>query len=702
MARWRSVSRALARTVAVWLAATATLAVLAAVLPGFRLGTGPGPGPVGPLTAAGTAAAFTGVLGAVLWPLVVRALLLVPALVLALLVFALDGAVVFLALELVPEGPGGVTLSTAAVVAAALSATTSAVRGALAARDDEAYRRRLARLAGRRAGRRIRAGAHLPGEPPGVVFLQLDGVGHDVLVRALRDGAMPTLAGWLSSGSHLLTPWRTDWSSQTGASQLGILHGDNHDVPAFRWYEKDTGRLMVCNHPSSAAELERRRADRPGLLAGDGASRGNLFSGGAGQSALVLSVSGRSVRRDRSGYFAYFADPANALRTLGSLLAEVGRELVQAARQRLRDVRPRVRRGGLYPLVRAFATVVERDVVVAAVVGDMLAGRSAVYADLVAYDEVAHHSGVERPETLEVLRRLDRCIALVAGVARYAPRPYEVVVLSDHGQSQGPTFAQAYGRTLEQLVREACGAAAPDPGHAAGRQPAGPDRGRGAEARTAAQLALYGREPAAEAAEPAAGEPLVLASGNLGLVYFRDVPHRLTLEDVEERHPGLVGALAGHPGVGFVLVRGAGRGPLAVGARGVRELATGAVEGEDPLAVFGGDAAAEAVARTDSFPHCADLMVNSSYDPVTGEVHAFEEQVGSHGGLGGGQGRPFLLHPASLRRPPGEPVGAEALHRLFAGWLAELREAPAGADGTRGAGGTDWTDVNAVAAPGQK
>lgn len=682
MVWWRRASRAALHTVAVWLAATVTLAVLAAVLPGFQLASGPGPGPVGPLVAAGTAAAFIGVLSAGLWPLIVRALLLVPAFVLALLVFVLNGAVVLVALELVPEGSGSITLSTAGLVAAVLSGTTSAAHGAIAARDDEAYRRRLARLAGRRDGRRVREGLHLPGAAPGVVFVQLDGVGHEVLRRALRAGVVPTLAGWLSGGSHRLTRWRTDWSSQTGASQLGILHGDNHDVPAFRWYEKDTGRLMVCNHPSSAAELERRRADRPGLLAGDGASRGNLFSGGAPQSALVLSVSGRLGRRDRSGYFSYFADPANALRTLGSLLAEVGRELGQSVRQRVADVRPRVRRGGLYPLVRAFATVVERDVVVAAVVGDMLAGRSVVYADLVAYDEVAHHSGVERPETLQVLRSLDRCVALIAGVARYAPRPYELVVLSDHGQSQGETFADAYGQTLEQLVRSGCGMGAGVPGTAGS--------GRGAEARTAAQLALTGRERAVEAAARRE-EPLVLASGNLGLVYFPDLPRRMTLEEIEERHPGVVAALVGHPGVGFVLVRSERRGPLVMGARGVRELATGAVEGEDPLAVFGAGAA-EAVARTDGFAHCADLMVNSSYDPVTGEVHAFEEQVGSHGGLGGGQSRPFLLHPVVLPEPVGEPVGAEAVHRLFRDWLERL-QSPGEAAGE---------GVNAVAAPGQK
>ncbi|WP_199842433.1 alkaline phosphatase family protein, partial [Streptomyces scabiei] len=310
---------------------------------------------------------------------------------------------------------------------------------------------------------------------PGTVFLQFDGVGHDVLEAAVEKGLMPTVAAWLGHPAdgaahprptHRLTPWRTDWSSQTGASQLGILHGSNHDVPAFRWYEKDTREVMVCNRPSGAAELQRRAVDRTGdggLLTVDGASRGNLFSGGAEQLALVLSIAARRGRRTRSraGYFAYFSDPANAVRTAMSFVADVLRETGQSTRARFARQRPRVKRGGLYPFIRAFATVVERDVVVAAVIGDMFAGRAAIYADLVAYDEVAHHSGPHSRDAAQVLERLDRSLALIAQVAGHAPRAYRIVLLSDHGQSPGETFLGRYGLTLGNLVRAGCGLPVP-------------------------------------------------------------------------------------------------------------------------------------------------------------------------------------------------------------------------------------------------
>ncbi|MFD7133523.1 phage holin family protein [Streptomyces sp. NPDC059894] len=672
--RWRRAVGQTGRSVAVWGVSTVTMLVLAGILPDFRLQSPSGDSATTIAVTAAAGAGVFGLLSALVWPLLVRLLLLVPALVLGLLVFFLNGSLLLLALRLNPSGQSEAAPETAVIVAAVMSAVASATGGALAVRDDDAYRHRLYRL----ADRRRRGGPACPATP-GTVFLQLDGVGHDVLLTAVGKGLMPTAARWLGHGprqgppaTHRLTPWRTDWSSQTGASQLGILHGSNHDVPAFRWYEKDTREVMVCNRPTSAAELQRRAVERTGdggLLSADGASRGNLFGGGAGEQALVLSIAARRrsrATRSRAGYFAYFSDPANAVRTALSFVADAAREIGQSTRARLRKERPRVARGGLYPLVRAFATVVERDVVVAAVTGDMLAGRTAVYADLVAYDEVAHHSGPLSRDAEQVLTRLDRALALVENVAEHAPRPYRIVVLSDHGQSPGETFRSRYGLTLADLVRAGCGL--PVPRRA--------QRTRsGAEARAAVRAAL--RRPVEEGGEQhrpsRRSEPVVLASGNLGLVSFPDVPHRMSKEEIDARHPALLSTLANHPGIGFLLVRSEEHGGVVLGAYGAQIPVDRLDEEPGPLAAFG-PGAAEAVRRTHSFPHAADIMVNSFHDPADGEVLAFEEQIGSHGGLGGAQTKPFLLSPLSLSTPVphgADLVGAEHVHRVLRRWLRE-------------------------------
>ncbi|MFE9853052.1 phage holin family protein [Streptomyces sp. NPDC005576] len=689
--RWRRAGSALLRVAAVWAVSTLTMLALAGALPDFQLQSDDGDTVTKTgFTAAWGAGAF-GLLSALVWPVVVRALLVVPALVLGALVFFLNGSLLLVALWLIPDGRGTANPETAVAVAAVMSAVASATSTALAVRDDDAYRRRLSRLADRRRKRGSGLAEDERSEPPGTVFIQLDGVGHDVLVRAAAEGLMPTVAGWLADpDGHRLTPWRTDWSSQTGASQLALLHGSNHDVPAFRWYEKETGTVMVSSRPASALELQRRAVARThdaGLLSLDGASRGNLFSGGADQLALVLSMTGRlgKGRRSRAGYFAYFSDPANAVRTALSFVAEVGREIGQSTRSRLRKETPRIKRGGLYPFIRAFATVVERDVVVAAVIGDMFGGRTAVYADLVAYDEVAHHSGPYSRDADRVLARLDRSLALITKITLHTPRAYRIVLLSDHGQSVGETFAGRYGLTLKDLVRAGCGL--PVPRRAQRTLSA-------SEARDAVRIALRRPVPETEA-EPAvaASEPVVLASGNLGLVSFPGIGGRASREELDRRHPALLGTLANHPGIGFLLVRSEEYGSVVLGAGGAEVPVAELRDDEGPLAGFG-PGAADAVRRTDTFPHVADVMVNSMYDPATGQVHAFEEQIGSHGGLGGPQSRPFLLWPRGMTDPldalaaeatasgtAGEPapvtaphigpVGAEAVHRVLRRWLRE-------------------------------
>jgi hypothetical protein len=166
-------------------------------------------------------------------------------------------------------------------------------------------------------------------------------------------------------------------------------------------------------------------------------------------------------------------------------------------------------------------------------------------------------------------------------------------------------------------------------------------------------------------------EVTVMASGCLGLISFPQLEGRATLEQLEQLYPGLVEKLRMEPGVGFVLVRSSQHGAVVLGSSGTNYLDEGRCEGDDPLAPFGPNAALH-VKRTDSFPHCQDLMVNSTYWPDADEVAAFEELCGSHGGMGGTQGRPFILHPTTLR-PPAQPiVGAENVHLQFRRWLAEL------------------------------
>jgi uncharacterized membrane protein YvlD (DUF360 family) len=77
--------------------------------------------------------------------------------------------------------------------------------------------------------------------------------------------------------------------------------------------------------------------------------------------------------------------------------------------------------------------------------------------------------------------------------------------------------------------------------------------------------------------------------------------------------------------------------------------------------------------RTDSFPDAPDVLVKSFYWAETDEVAAFEELVGSHGGLGGFQTQPFVMYPSRWQTPEGDLVGAAAVYRQFKSWLGQLQ-----------------------------
>ena len=209
---------------------------------------------------------------------------------------------------------------------------------------------------------------------------------------------------------------------------------------------------MACSSPEDCAEIERRLSSGHGLLADDGASRGNLFSGDA--EAMILTVSRMSAeKRANPGYRAFLANGFNVTRLLVLFFWEVVLEKVAATQQRRR------RRTSARPPGRHVSAAARVDVRRRARPDRVRrpdrhdAGRPAVYATFSSYDEVAHHSGLERADTLEALRKLDEQFGRIDRARRFAPRPYKLVVLSDHGQTQGATFKQRNGYDLHDAGR---------------------------------------------------------------------------------------------------------------------------------------------------------------------------------------------------------------------------------------------------------
>jgi hypothetical protein len=269
-----------------------------------------------------------------------------------------------------------------------------------------------------------------------------------------------------------------------------------------------------------------------------------------------------------------------------------------------------------------------------------------------------------------------------------------MVVLSDHGQTNGATFKQRFDMTLEQFIQQL----ATDKYSVQGaidvhedwkhlnvflsetisfdRSAVSRPLGRVLKDQTSDGEVTLG--PESKELEPGQIQSeefahlVALASGNLGLVYSTRLDERGTLEVIEKVYPGMLEGLAEHEGVGFIMVHSEDHGPVVIGANGRYYLNTDQVEGENPLIHFGTNVVSH-LKRTDSFPDSPDILVNSFYDPDKKEGAAFEELIGFHGGLGGYQTQPFLLYPADWNLQNEEIIGAEQVYKVLKGKLVEIQ-----------------------------
>jgi uncharacterized membrane protein YvlD (DUF360 family) len=668
---WRGGRLALIRRLLITVVvATISFAVTAWLLPGLAVAS---------LSSAALAVILISLFNAMIRPVVLAALVPVSLILTGIAVLVLQ-FVAFLVVAQLAPGVSVATVFTAITASFIFAIVNTTLTAVLGIDHGGSYFTSLVQA--------LRAKSAAPAsDREGLVILQIDGLAYPILAGRVRAGSVNTMAGWIRSGTHRLSRWEALLPSMTSAGQLGILHGTNDGIPAFRWFERDRQKLMVSSNPADAAELVRRASNGEGLLSNDGVSICNLVTGDAVRSYVTTAALAAGSRGlgDSRAFFSFFFSPTGYLRSFTRFLGEFVLERVQNRRMRRAGVQPRLDRSFKYAGMRAASNVLLRDVNVSLIIEEMYRGANVIYADFTDYDEIAHHSGPERVEAFQALDGIDAAVATIVKAAEDAPRPYRFIVLSDHGQSLGATFKQRYGESLADLVRRLMGgptvAHEETPGEGSAFTNAFLSeivRSEGATASVArgvlgdrANDGIVDIAPDADLGTPGPDGAIVVGSGNLGLVYLTGFDHRLSVEELEELHPGMVGALADHPGVSAILVRSAGRGGLVLGKRGVRHLADGSVEGEDPLAPFGPNAVTSLLCE-DGMEHAPDVLLLSQYDPELGEVAAFEELIGSHGGLGGWQTEPFILHPAEWELDDPLPIGAPSVYRNLRRWLESI------------------------------
>ena len=603
---------------------------------------------------------FLGIVNAILWPILTR--IAMPFLVLT---FGI-GSLILNGLLLQLLAPSfGIEIKGAAMILAPLgmAAVTTLLSTLITIEDDSSYYRSVLNDAKKKAKNEVK-------DYPGVIIVEIDGLAYNVLCEAVEKGDMPTINEMIESNDYNLRMWETDLSSQTGASQAGILHGNNEGIVAFRWIEKSNGnQMMQCSGISNVPELEKRISNGNGLLVDNGASRSNLFSGDTDNVIFTFSKIMDFGKLYNKAWYSVFSNPSNFARIVSLFLADIVREIWSQITHSIKNVRPRINRGIAYIPTRAATNVFMREINTSTLIGDMMVGDVDVaYSTYLGYDEIAHHSGVRDSDAWIALRQMDQQIKHLTDANKYSPRDYQFVIQSDHGQTNGATFTQRYGQTFEDFVKSLL----PEDMTMFAKMTSNDDHFVGDYTPFARKDKKIEKEKK-EAQELSDSEVIVLASGNLAMIYLTQWTQRLSYEELNSYFPELIPGLINNEYVGFILVKSEEHGDLAIGKNGTYYLDSDKIDGENPLLGFG-DNIVRHLKRTSSFEHTPDILVNSFYDAEADEVCAFEELVGSHGGAGGDQSKPFILYPSSWNVTDEEIVGAENIYKLLKENLAELKK----------------------------
>jgi len=659
----RNILRSIIRFFVVWFVDAIAILFTTWILPGFSFS---GAQEATALAAAGAAAFILGIVNFLIRPLVL--LLSVPFGMIFVFLFGLfaNAVALMVTASLIPafqiDSWGWAFLGSLI-----FSAINIILTNLLTIDDDNSfYQGVIERLAKRRM--------YDLGEQPGrgLVMMEIDGLSYHHIQKAINEGWMPNVKRMIEGDGYKLSLVDCGLPSQTSACQSGIMFGDNYDIPAFRWFDKDQNKLMVSS--GDASEINARYAKGNGLMR-SGTSINNMMNGDAHNSILTLADlragSPEEKKQRARDIYLLMLDPYFFTRTIMLFLWDILVELWQAFWQRVRNEQPRLNRlHKAYPVLRAATTVFMRDLAASLAKLEIIRGSPSIYLTWPGYDEVAHHSGPWTRDAFGTLRQYDRVIGNIRStIQEKAPRPYELVILSDHGQSYGATFLQRYGYDLKEFIERqlpegsravqvsggddgtpAMGAMAVelenvDEQGVGGRMGSSLTRGAAKMLNKGASI----RTEEIDAVQPA--NVTVCGSGNLAQVYFDLYQRKITLSELNAAYPGMVDALVGHEGVGLVTAYDDDGTPIALGKGGKRNLHSGEVSGVDPMEAYGdGDFRAAQVRRIADFPHAGDLVVISTLYP-DGTVAAMEELIGNHGGLGGEQTDAFILHPLDMEVP---------------------------------------------------
>jgi hypothetical protein len=530
----------------------------------------------------------------------------------------------------------------------------------------------------------------------GFVVLQIDALSFDDLNYAIEHGYAPNLKKLLERDNWEIRSFNAGLPSATPAAQAAIFFGTKDDIPGFRFYEKAEKRILVGSKPADVQHI-RDRLPQSGILDG-GSGYVNIYDGGADRAVFTIAAKKpqRFLQKMGGGRLALLVllHPFRLARLFLASAWEYVREEVLRVYSQIR---------GEYtyywwylPFLHIATNVVLRELQTLAVLLDIYTGAPGIYTTYNVYDEFAHHYGPQSRTAYSSVRAFDRRVGEIRRMLRRVPgRPYDLYILSDHGQTPSVPYRVQFGETLGETIVNAAQQGVLVMAGTGDYTPMHEDvmdflvqelEEVSAESSMPARKAglglgrwirrHYSPFPlVAEVARQSEETRLVVTySSSLAHVYWTQPERPITYDEIrdDKDRRALYYFLVAHSGIGCVITRmldGAHveslRGRALITATGELEV----LAGTDPLADYASCHAERlAVTQLARMKNAGDLILFGAYDPKKDRCVCFDDQIGAHGAIGGRQAWPFIMAPRGLvprDYPINDPLDLHALFRRY-------------------------------------
>lgn len=503
----------------------------------------------------------------------------------------------------------------------------------------------------------------------GFVVIQIDALAHDDLREMVDQGQLPYLGKLIREQGWELRRFAAGLPSATPAVQAAIMYGTKGAIPAFRFYEKDTRSVLTGSHLPSV-QIMRDRLGGEGVLKG-GSSYANVYDGGASRAAFTLSGEPQTLLKRLGGGRLLLLLLLHPIRLLRMPLASFWEYILEERDRLMAHLRGRYTQYWWYfPFLRIGASVLLRELQTLVVLLDIYTGSPAIYTTYLTYDEFGHGFGPRARPTIKNLRSLDRHVREIHRMIKILPgRPYDLYILSDHGQTPAVPYRIRYGETLGDTITHAVDLGVHIMAGTGSYAP--PKETPEFLVREMEDVATASLPPTRQlglrllrwlrrhyqlfplVAEHVRIEPehnfVVTYSSSLAHLYWTDPTHPLSFAEIRGNadYRAIYYFLVAHRGIGLVITRMLdGAHVESPDGRALVQTSgeTVVLSGEDPLDTYlAGSYERQALVRLVQLPNAGDLVLFSVYDKDSDLCISFDDQLGAHGAFGGRQFWPFLL-----------------------------------------------------------